>query len=278
MKKLLLATTMLTIAAPAFAADLGRRMPVKAPPILAPVPLFTWTGCYLGAHAGVGWGRKDFSEPDTFGDFADPGEAIRVDTGAGFVGGGQVGCDYQLAPNWVIGIEGDFAWADIKGDATDPFFSGKNGNPIVFHARTEWITDVTGRFGFAWDRWLIYGKGGVAWAHDKYSIDNLTFFNGSPCFSGNTAIPCNPAGSETRTGWTAGGGIEWAFWNNWSAKIEFDHYEFGTRRVTLFDPVGDVSGPVDVKQRIEVVKFGLNYRFGWGKGKGKTPPPVVAKY
>jgi len=171
----------------------------------------------------------------------------------------------------VLGIEGDFAWADIKGDATDPFFSVKHGNPITLHAKTDWITDVTGRFGYAWGPWMLYGKGGVAWAHDKYSINNLEFFNGLFCFSG-TFIACNLAGSETRTGWTAGVGIEWAFWNNWSAKVEFDHYGFGTRRVTLSDPVADVSGAVDVKQRIEVVKFGLNYRFGWGK------TPVVARY
>ncbi len=274
MKKLLLASTILTLAGPALAADLGRRMPVKAPPpVVAPVPYFTWTGCYLGGHAGAGWGRKDFSEPDTFRDFAPPGGVIRVDTGAGFLGGGQVGCNYQFAPNWVLGIEGDFSWADINGNATDPFFSGKGGNPITFHAKTDWLTDVTGRLGFAWDRWMVYGKGGVAWAHDKYSINNLRFFNGSFCVSG-VIIACNPAGSETRTGWTAGVGIEWAFWNNWSAKVEFDYYDFGTKRVTLSDPIGDVSGPVDVKQRIEAVKFGINYRFGWGK----IPTPVVAKY
>jgi len=274
MKKLLLATTILTLAGPALAADLGRRMPVKAPPpVVAPVPYFSWTGCYLGGHAGAGWGRKDFSEPDTEDNFGPPGGVIRVDTGAGFLGGGQIGCDYQFAPNWVLGIEGDFAWADLKGDAVDPFFSGKHGNPITFHARTDWITDVTGRFGYAWDRWMLYGKGGVAWAHDKYSINNLEFFNGLFCSSGSFTA-CNPAGSETRTGWTAGVGIEWAFWGNWSAKVEFDHYDFGTRGITLFDPVTDSSDRADVKQRIEAVKFGINYRFGWGK----PPAPVVARY
>lgn len=272
MKKLLLASTILTFAGPALAADLARKMPVKAPPpVVAPVPYFTWTGCYLGGHAGAGWGRKDFSEPDTFGDFADPGEAIRVDTGAGFLGGGQIGCNYQFARNWVFGVEGDFSWADLKGDAVDPFFSGKHGNPITFHAKTDWITDVAGRFGYAWDRWMLYGKGGVAWAHDKYAIGNLLFFNDRFCFN---SAGCNPTGIETRTGWTAGIGIEWAFWTNWSAKVEFDHYDFGTKQVTLFDPVADRSGLVDVKQRIEAVKFGLNYRFGWGK----APAPLVARY
>ena len=272
MKKLLLASTILTLAGPAVAADLPHRMPVKAPPVVAPVPYFTWTGCYLGGHAGAGWGRKDFSEPDTEDNFAPPGGVIRVDTGAGFLGGGQVGCDYQFAPNWVLGIEGDFAWADLKGDATDPFFSGKQGAPITLHAKTNWIADVAGRLGYTWDRWMLYGKGGVAWAHDKYEIHNVVFSDGlQSCFLGcNTIV----AGSETRTGWIAGVGVEWAFWNNWSAKLEFDHYDFGRRGVTLFDPVHNFTVPADVKQRIEAVKFGINYRFGWGK----TPAPVVARY
>jgi outer membrane immunogenic protein len=259
MKKLLLASTMLTLAGPALAADLPKKMPVKAPPpVVAPVPYFTWTGCYLGGHAGVSWGRKDFSEPDT--------------TRAGFLGGGQAGCNYQFAQNWVLGIEGDFSWAHIQGEAIDPFFSGKNHAPITLHARTNWLADVTGRLGYTWNRWMLYGKGGVAWAHDKYEIDNVVFSDGQQsCFLGcNT----NVAGSETRTGWIAGVGLEWAFWNNWSAKIEFDHYDFGTKRVILFDPVHDFSVPADVKQRIEAVKFGINYRFGWGK----TPAPVIAKY
>jgi outer membrane immunogenic protein len=277
MKKLLLASTILTLAGPALAADLPKRMPVKAPPpVVAPVPYFSWTGCYLGGHVGAGWGRKDFSEPDTEENFAPPGGVIAFDTGAGFLGGGQVGCNYQFATNWVLGIEGDFAWADLKGDATDPFFSGKSGfltrAPILLHAKTTWLTDVTGRFGYAWNRWWLYAKGGVAWTHDRFEIDNVqtSFAVSSGCFFNG----CNFIGDETRTGWVVGVGLEWAFWNNWSAKLEFDHYDFGTKQAALFNPVHDVSIPADVKQRTEAVKFGINYRFGWGK----TPTPVVAKY
>jgi outer membrane immunogenic protein len=112
---------------------------------------------------------------------------------------------------------------------------------------------------------LLYGKGGVAWAGDKYSafdaISGLTF-----------------AASETRTGWTAGVGVEWAFWTNWSAFLEYDFYGFGHRNVsfTCTDSTGALCGleTVTIKQDINAVKFGINYRFNWGKGPG----PVVARY
>jgi outer membrane immunogenic protein len=276
MKRLLLASTALVFGGQASAADLPA-MPVKAP-IAAPAP-FSWTSCYIGGHVGAGWGRKDFSDPGfttpfgTFQNFAPPGSSVAVDVGAGFLGGGQVGCDYQFASNWVIGLAGDFSWANINGQATDPFFTGKNGNPITLNSKTDQLATATARLGYAWDHFLLYGKGGAAWAHDKYSIQNLISFGPPFCFSG-TFIACNPAGSETRTGWTAGAGIEWAFTNNWSALVEFDYYGLGNKGVSFFDPnagVGGTSGLVNVKQNIEALKFGINYRFGWAG-------PVTARY
>src|ERR1019366_7687516 len=96
MKQLLLASAALAISGQAFAADIPVRMPVKAP-AAAPAPAFSWSGCYLGGHVGAGWGRKDISEPKEqfFQFFATANSPISVDTGTGFVGGGQVGCDYQ---------------------------------------------------------------------------------------------------------------------------------------------------------------------------------------
>jgi outer membrane immunogenic protein len=259
MKKLLLAGitgAALVGSAPTHAADLGRRPPpYKAPPpVVAPVPIFTWSGCYIGGHLGGGWGRKTASAPELL-----PGVSVSGDTN-GFLGGGQVGCNYQFLPNWVIGIEGDGSAADIKGDVTETIL----GITGTAHAKTEWIASVTGRLGWAWDRWLIYAKGGAAWAGDKYSADIPIF-------------PEHLEASETRTGWTVGGGVEWAFWNNWSAKLEYDFYDFGTRGVTFtgtFAGVPEVVSGIDIKQTINAVKFGINYRFDWGKGKA----PVVARY
>ncbi len=164
MKKLLLAGmagVALSAGAPSNAADLGTRQPYKAPPVLAPIPIFTWTGCYIGGHVGGGWGQKTFSDNPNSADFAvaDGGttpESLKNDV-SGFLGGGQVGCNYQFAPNWLVGVEGSFSGADIKGDVVDPFNTGK-----TFHAKTDWLASVTGRLGWTWDRWMIYGKGGVA--------------------------------------------------------------------------------------------------------------------
>jgi outer membrane immunogenic protein len=241
MKKLLLATTILAFGPAAFAADL----PVKAPitPPVAVQPAFNWTGCYVGAHAGGGWGSKAFSDPSG-AEFAPTGEEVSAKT-KGWLAGLQTGCNYQFARNWVVGIDADFSWAHITGSANDPFFNSKND--ISFNAKTDYLASVAGRLGYTWDRWMLYGKGGAAWAHDKYNMTSTGVDN----FSGSA--------TETRTGWIAGAGVEWAFQQNWSAKLEYDHYGLGQRSVSLTDGVSSIDA--DVKQRIDVVKVGINYRF-----------------
>ena len=176
----------------------------------------------------------------------------------GVVGGGQVGCNYQFAPNWVIGIEGDGEAANIKGDVSDSvsFTNPLTGIPATVsgtaRAQTDWIASVTGRLGWTWDRVMLYAKGGAAWAGDKYSAD-------LPAFDEHIET------SVTRPGWTVGGGVEWAFWDNWSAKVEYDYYDFSTRNLTLpgtIFGIPEVVPGVNVKETIQTVKFGINYRFG----------------
>ncbi len=278
MRKLTLlgvATVALVSISPVHAADLGTRPIYKAPPAaVAPVPVFSWTGCYIGGQIGGGWGRDTISIPNLAATAEVPpaevaGLSLPSVTGntSGILGGGQVGCNYQFAPNWVMGIEGDGSAADIKGSVTEsvPFANPLASPPTAVtisgtaSAKTDWIASTTGRLGWAWDRWLVYGKGGVAWAGDKYSAS-------IPIFNEQLST------SETRTGWTAGGGIEWAFWNNWSAKVEYDFYDFGTRNVTLTGtftggPTTFAPGPItvpgiNVKETISVVKFGISYKFG----------------
>ena len=268
MRKLLLASSALVFAGSAGAADL--RMPVKAAPVVAAVP-YTWTGCSVGGHLGAGWNRSSFTDPgnpEFFFGFPTPtlapaGSSIGVNSSAGVLGGVQAGCDYQFASNWVIGIGGDVAWTDIHGAANDPFFVGKNGAPVPLSTRTEAIASLTGRLGYAWDRYLIYGKAGGAWARDRYSITNLncTFL-----------ATCNLSGSTDRAGWTAGVGLEWAFAPNWSALVEYNHYGFGNNSVSFTDPaLPFLLLRYDVRQDIDVVKVGINYRFG-------GPGAVVARY
>ncbi len=260
MRKLLLASSALVFAGSAFAADLPARLPTKAPPVVAAVP-YTWTGCYVGGHVGAGWDRTKFTDQSPGQLLAPPGASIGVNSDAGVLGGVQAGCDYQFAGNWVIGFGGDIAWTDIHGVANDPFFVGKNGAPVPISTRTEAIASVTGRVGYAWDRFLVYGKGGGAWAHDKYSISNLN------CI----LVTCNLNGSTDRIGWTAGVGVEWAFAPNWSALVEYNHYGFGNKGITFTDPAVAAVVVYNARQDIDVIKVGINYRFG-------GPGAVVARY
>jgi outer membrane immunogenic protein len=263
MKKILLASiagaaALMTIA-PANAADLGL-LPMYAAP-----RAFTWSGCYIGGNIGGGWGRENVSIPNlaqTTGVLELVGVSFPSVTGntKGVLGGGQVGCNYQFAPNWVIGIEGDGEAAGIKGDVTesvsftDPRTGGPNTVTGTAHAETDWIASVTGRVGWTGDRVMLYAKGGAAWAGDKYSAD-------LPAFNEHIAT------SVIRPGWTVGGGVEWAFWENWSAKVEYDYYDFSisTRNLalpgTIFG-VPEIVPGINIKETISSVKFGINYRFG----------------
>jgi len=243
MKKRLLASAVmgaLTLAHPALAADLGTRVPMKSPPLVAPT-MFSWTGCYVGAHVGGGWGEKRVSAPALA-----PGISATGDS-SGFLGGGQVGCNLQIGGNWVIGVEADASAANIEGDITQTVL----GITGTAQAQTDWLASATGRIGWSWDRWLIYVKGGAAWAGDKYSAFIPVF---------NEFLEA----SETRTGWIVGAGLEWAFWNNWSAKAEYNYYDFGTDTVTLsgtFAGAPIIVPGIDVRQRISVGKLGVSYRF-----------------
>ena len=115
------------------------------------------------------------------------------------------------------------------------------------------MASVTGRLGYAWGQVLGYVKGGGAWARDDYDV-----------FVTATGAPAASA-SETRGGWTAGLGGEYAITRNWSAFIEYDHYGFGTRANTFVTPPGGTFGTADIKQELDVVKGGVNYKFNWGR-------------
>ena len=236
MKTRPLFATLATIAAlwtaPTVAADL--RMPVKAPVPAPVIPAFTWSGCYIGAHVGGGWGSKRWTNPVNGEQWSD------FDTD-GWLAGGQIGCDIQTG-QFVFGIEGTGSWADIDGSGPYIF-----DNTIYTHSKLDWLATATGRIGFAVDRVLFYAKGGGAWAGEKHH------WNGT--FVTNEA-------SETRFGWLVGGGIEYAFSGNWSGKVEYNYIGFGSDNVT-HNEIG-FNNPFDtrIKQNLSVIKVGLNYRFG----------------
>ena len=242
-----------TIAAPARAADL----PLKTETPFA--ARFTWTGCYLGGHLGGGFAHKDITDPvqlvqDSFAAAAVTNGITTVSPApSGVVIGGQIGCDYQFAPSWVVGIEGSASGSTMKGSRTVGL---PLGNPDVaqVQAKTDFLTSVTARLGYAFDNVLLYGKGGFAMAGDRYDV--------SGSFVG---APFGFRGLENRIGWTAGAGVEWAFSQHWSASLEYDYYQFGHSTIAMSDPVNVFLGNVDVRQNIQVVKAGLNFHM-WGPG------------
>jgi outer membrane immunogenic protein len=141
-------------------------------------------------------------------------------------------------------------------------------------SRTDFIATATGRLGYTFGRLgegMVYAKGGAAWANDRYQFNGqvLTSACGvvaivpSPqCVVGNSFVtPFNFGASETRVGWTVGAGVEWAWWENWSVKLEYDYLDFGSRTVTFNDPLLGAAN-ISVSQRISEVKLGVNYRFG----------------
>jgi outer membrane immunogenic protein len=252
MKKILLATVALTVlAAPAMAADLARPAPPPPAPYKAapPVYFYSWTGCYIGGHAGGLWARKAWSDDDPRNLFGTFGQSDGTHSPSGFLGGVQAGCDYQFAGGFVIGIAGDYAWTNAQASNASILFPGFTNQSTV-----KSLASVTGRVGYAWDRFLGYVKGGGAWETDDYlNTDGIT---------PGTA-------SQGRSGWTVGIGGEYAFTNFLSGFAEYNYYDFGTRDA-LFGYTDGTTFTYAIKETKSVFKVGLNLR--WGAG------PVVANY
>ena len=242
MLKVLLSSTAIALSTAAvFAADLP--MKVKAPP--APVK-FTWTGCFIGGHVGGA-----VSADTTINDLG----TVRDYSGAGFVGGGQIGCDYQFAPDWVIGAEGRAAWSSLRSSHGGSVRNRITGavRPSQFITTNDFLASATARLGYVYaERWLVYARGGAAWTRER-NEDPFTLAAG---------IAVDPSTTSMRTGWTAGAGVEWAFAPHWSVNAEYNYYDFGKNGITMSNmaPVINITG-FQVKDRIHAATLGVNYRF-----------------
>ncbi|KJC46795.1 membrane protein [Bradyrhizobium sp. LTSP885] len=220
----------------ASAADLALKAPA-APPIK-----FTWTGCYVGGHVG--------------GTVSDDRLGTRVNyDGDGFVGGGQIGCDYQFAPNWVIGAEGRAAWSSMRSTHAAFILNPFTGvlTPTQFITTNDFLASATARFGYVYaERWLVYARGGVGWTRERDELPQTL----------PTGVAVDPSATSVRTGWTVGGGVEWAFAPHWSANVEYNYYDFGTQSMTMTNavPLVAVIGTV-VRDQIHAATAGVNYRF-----------------
>ena len=206
-RALLIALGLVTLAAlPASAADLGRRLPTKAPPMAAE-PVWNWTGFYIGVNGGAGWARSEhFTNLASTGLFNQSGGMV----------GGTVGYNWQ-AGNIVYGLEADGGWADVDASVTALGITAKS--------KTDALGTVRGRIGFAVDQVLFYGTGGYAWIDNKISL---------------SALGVTVSQSNFHSGWTVGAGIEAFFAPQWSVKGEYLYRDLGSE--TYFGiPSGDLK-------------------------------------
>ena len=242
MLKFLLGTAVIALtASTAFAADL----PLKTKAPMAPVK-FTWTGCYIGGHLG-----GLVSEDRTTNDLG----VSRDYDATGFVCGGQIGCDYQFTSNWVIGAEGRAAWSSLRTSHPGSVRNRLTGavRPSQFITTNDFLASATARLGYVYgERWLVYARGGAAWTRER---------NEDP-FVLPAGIAVDPSTTSTRTGWTVGGGVEWAFAPHWSANVEYNYYDFGSHGITMTNavPVVNITG-FEVRDRMHAATLGVNYRF-----------------
>jgi outer membrane immunogenic protein len=238
-RKFTLATALLlTASASAFAADLPSKRP---PPVYAPIPIFTWTGFYVGADIGYAWGYNNY----LVGAAAAPG----FNKPNGEIGGLHVGYNYQIN-QFVVGLEGDVQGADFNNSSTLGALNVSTRVPVE--------GSIRGRVGYAWDRALFFATGGAVFGdiENNYTLGLLA----------------DPAGTyrKTRVGYTVGGGVEYALSNNWSVRGEYRYADFGRSTDNTFFSVIPVSSRV-VEHKVTV---GFSYKFDMYA----PPAPVVAKY
>ena len=249
-----LLTMALTVSAVqiASAADLPTKAPVyKAPP---PVVAYNWAGFYIGAHVGGAWGNTDISQ---FSDFLEGG-SMNV---SGAFGGGQIGFNWMASPNILLGLEADVSGGKLSGsmNTSPPFVSPER---LLYEDKIDVFGTARGRVGYVQNNWLVYGTGGFAWAEDTLSRTQLA---GNPQFSPPIGSVFSHDG--TRTGWTAGAGIEWGIAPHWSAKLEYLYMDFAGQNFNFADvthPLGTPcsGGNICVTEghlKVNTIKVGVNY-------------------
>jgi outer membrane immunogenic protein len=243
-------------------------------------PGWSFTGCYIGANGGAGWANSSFSWTNIT---ENPATAFNTGAAtvlpeaadasldrAGFLIGGQVGCNYQ--PGWlVVGVEGDFDYMNSNVGRTVVSLGNSNGGPptivpgnISESFSTDWLSTVRGRVGVASGAWFYYATVGLAIAKASFS-DQL-------CFPSALTPTCNTASwSGTREGWVAGGGVEWKLAPAWSTKLEYLYADFGNSSYNSIatttagtTPFPDATITHVHSFNENIIRIGVNYQFVWG--------------
>jgi len=235
MKRILIAGALaLAAGGQALAADLPQPgpPPPRAPAtyVPAPVPVFSWTGIYVGINGGYAFGDSNWTDPilGSTGNF----------TTSGWLAGGTIGGNYQWG-QFVLGIEGDGDWTNLTGTTNSA--AGSCG--VGCTTQSDWLATVRGRAGWAWNRVLFYGTAGAAFAHVQAAAGAFPFMN------------------STEAGWTAGVGLEYAFAPNWTAKAEYLFVDLANASCG-FANCGGTSTTVSLNENI--IRAGVNFKFGGG--------------
>jgi opacity protein-like surface antigen len=247
------------VAVPALAADL----PTKAPIMAAP---YNWTGFYLGAHAGYRWADADFTGNGYFFDPAPPGGTAFNLPGRsegynpnGGIFGFQGGYNYQFAPNYLVGLEGDWSWGNAS-DSQNPLLNVQavDGTTYRLNYTSEvklgWQATIRGRLGYVQGPWLFYGTGGVAFIHVNWSDTNTLINPG-----GTTIATAASSASKTLAGFVVGGGAEYMLTRNWIGRLEYLYEDFGSFDVPY--GFGPQTGNLDLRS-VQKVRIGISYKFG----------------
>jgi outer membrane immunogenic protein len=223
-------------------------MSLKAPAATANV--FSWTGFYAGLNAGGSWGRarSDFAISGFLGNTVAATDFVNPD---GLVGGGQLGYNWQVDPNWLIGVEADIQAAGEKASATRFDTVDFEGVTTSYQTKIEWFGTLRGRLGYSFDRrMLLYATGGLAYGRMSISGTSTTGIGGATAFSS----------ANVNSGWTIGGGIEGIAWNpRWTWKLEYLYLDLGTLNTAVASGFTTTRGTTRFTDN--VVRAGLNFHF-----------------
>lgn len=298
-KTLLAAASLVALSSAAFAADLPARGPAVAPAPLYAAPIFTWSGFYVGLNAGAAFRSgdrvADYAYTTTPGGVPASGADLALinadlaavggdnGRGTGFTGGAQAGFNLQFGA-LVVGLEADINALSRNSNRGGYTIVGIGGSPYDLTATGEgrgrnWFATIRPRVGYALDRTLLYVTGGLALAGNRDNAGSAVLTD--PANAGAVLATWNSTGNTGRNwGWTVGAGVEHAFSDNWTAKLEYLYVNLDQGNGTTFvntgaNPYTDIVG---VRSRnddkFHVVRVGLNYKFGGTSAAA----PVMARY
>jgi outer membrane immunogenic protein len=257
----------------AVALTLGGSAAIAADmPVKAPIPVWTWTGCYVGAEGGGKWARSRHDFIDFGNNVFAPNQITPFFNVTGGIAGGEIGCNMQFGNYWVFGIESDLSWSGARGSSNETGAAGVLAGTTTWvdETKQQWLWTSRARIGWTWDRAWFYVTGGLASARVQATVNVPVGFGVLTGFWTDTHV---------LYGWTVGAGLEYAFWNRWSVKGEYLYVRlenqgyqfFGTPLFPAFQ-----RGALNVDEHI--FRVGLNWRYSdCVFFECATPAPAIYK-